>query len=533
MHRPRVGVGLLVATVALLAAGCGSSSSSSNHTHVGKSASAPKGAPNLTFNGTITFDAGAYTPAISGIKVAPGSESDPEMQAAADAFHKMYPGITIKFVPTTASIGTNQWYITESAAGNLPDVSEVPGYYVNINLPTGIYQNLLPAFQKANPFIPGNKKWISTMNSYALKIDTVPGDTPGTSGVYIVNGDWGGIGFFYNKKLFKEAGVNTPPTSWLQLVADSKQIDARLKSKGVYAGASFAPVIYNWFQHIFEANYLGQAKDELLNSVPAALNVGTIAYYYNHDGSFLNPSVNPAQDAWWPEGKALMDTWDPKDVDVPENTASNVNGNSMFLGQQVAYVFVSGYSLLKQVAALPKSQQFPVGYFEISNLKGTSKYATNLPTWQDNGGPAVSFQYGIASHKSDKSMTAAKSQAALAWLQFLTTPKWDSAIVNDEANAVPIIKGATTTPALEPILKAINAASKTTYGVYFWDGLTSSSFNQLDGLYLQYADGYVPLGKAESEFNRDVSQIMKTYDAKNAAIITKLKAYEAKKLGKT
>jgi ABC-type glycerol-3-phosphate transport system substrate-binding protein len=525
-----VGVGLL-AVGTLLAAGCGSSGSSSSKTHVGKSSSAPAGAPNLSYNGTITFDAGAYTPHISGIKVAPGSASDSAMQDAANAFEKDYPGIKIKFVPTSASIGTNQWYITESAAGSLPDVSEVPGYYVNINLPTGIYQNLLPAFQKPNPFISGNKQWISTMNSYALKIDTVPGNTPGSSGVFIVNGDWGGIGFFYNKKIFAEAGISSPPTSWTQLVSDSQQIDNKLKSKGIYAGGSYAPVIYNWFQHIFEGNYLGQQKDEMLNDVPAALNVGTIAYFYNHDGDFLNPSKNPAQDAWWPEGKALMQTWDPKSTNVAENTALPDTSSQEFLGGQLGYTFQSGYGLINQIAALPKSQRFPVGYFEISNLQGTSKYATNLPTWQDNGGPTVSFQYGIASPKADKSMTTAKYQAALAWLQFISTPKWDSAIVNNEANAVPIIKGATTNGALEPILKMINAASSTTYGVYFWDGLTSASFNQLDGLYLQYANGYIPLAKAESEFNSDVDQIMQTYEQKNSATIAKMTTYENKKLG--
>jgi raffinose/stachyose/melibiose transport system substrate-binding protein len=530
--KPRLAAAAVVGAVAILAAACGggSSSPSSGGKLVGKSSSAPAGAPNLTFNGTLTVDAGEYTPAIAGIKVAPGSVADPAMQDAANAFEKMYPGIKIKFVPTTASIGTNQWYITESAAGQLPDISEVPGYYVNINLPTGIYQNLMPAFQKPNPFIPGNKSWVSTMNTYALKIDTVPGNTPGTTGVYVVNGDWGGIGFFYNKNLFKEAGISAPPTSWLQLIADSKQIDARLSSKGVYAGASFAPVIYNWFQHIFEANYLGQQRDILLNSVPAALNVGVLPYFYYHDGSFLNPSVNPELNAWWPAGKALIDTWDPKNYLVPENTSIPNTSSTMFLGQQVAYAFVSGYSLEAQVAALPKSQQFPIGYFEITDLKGTSKYATDLPTWQDNGGPAVGFQYGIASKKADSSMTPAKQQAATAWLQFISTPEWDSNIVNGESNAVPIIKGAHTTPALSPILKMINAATPTTYGVYFGDGLTSSSFDEIDGLYLQYADGYISLNDAIKKFDSDQTTVMNQYIAANKGAVAQTAAYLNAKL---
>ena len=71
------------------------------------------------------------------------------------------------------------------------------------------------------------------MNPVALHIDSAPGNTPGTTGIFVVNGDWGGIGFYYNKNLFKEAGIAAPPKTWNQLQADSTQIVNRLGSKGV------------------------------------------------------------------------------------------------------------------------------------------------------------------------------------------------------------------------------------------------------------------------------------------------------------
>ncbi len=49
-----------------------------------------------------------------------------------------------------------------------------------------------------------------------------------------------------------------------------------------------------------------------------------------------------------------------------------VDGSTQFLGQQVAYVLINGYAVPREVASLPKSQQFPVGYFELTNFKGTS-----------------------------------------------------------------------------------------------------------------------------------------------------------------
>ena len=199
------------------------------------------------------------------------------------------------------------------------------------------------------------------------------------SGIFVVNGDWGGIGFYYNKNLFREAGITAAPTTWSQLQADSVQIDVRLASKHVYAGAAIAPYMYNWLAHILGTNYLGLGKmSSDLQESPRPYAAAYQSYFYSNDGGWLNPSKNPAMTTWFPLGKALMDTWAPKDVNVPFTSGASIDGSTFFLGQQVAYVFINGYAIPREVASLPKSQQFPVGYFEITSLKGTSPYATDL-----------------------------------------------------------------------------------------------------------------------------------------------------------
>src|ERR1700761_5564778 len=530
-RRSVVGLSTLgIAGVTLAACTGGGGGSINNNAEAGKQSS--NGLPKLDFKGTIVMAAGGYTPPLKGVKIAPGTVADPAMQQAANAFTKIYPGVHIKFVPSTAEIGTPQWYITQAAAGTLPDVSSVPGYYVNITLPTGIYEDLLPTFNKPNPFIPGNKKWIDTMNTAALHIDEVPGNTPGSSGIFVVNGDWGGIGFYYNKKLFAEAGISSPPTSWNQLVSDSQQLTSKLKSKGVYAGASFSPVIYNWFAHYFQANFLGLQKMQTINGIPATMGPAAQPYFYNNNGKWLNPAVNTKLTSWWPLGKQLTDTWAPKDVKVPEDTSqSTPNGVSLFLGQQVAYALVSGYAIPSEVAALPKSQQFPVGYFEIKDFKGSSPYATDLPVWQDNGGPETAFQFGIASPKSDRKMSQAKYEASLAWRRFISTPGRETKIVNGENNALPIIKGAKATPALQPILNQLNAESKYYYPIALFDSLTGPAFNQIDGLYLSYINGYISEKKAIAEYNSDADQIIAAYTNQHRQLIDQFTTYENKKLG--
>lgn len=528
-----LGAAVLIVLLAFLAAAAAASGSAVKVWAAANNGFAPvqlgaNGLPKLKYHGTITFAANTYSPALKGVKLAPGQKASTQMRAAANAFHKMYPGVTIKFVPTSAEIGTSQWYITESAAGSLPDVSFVPGYYVNVTLPKGIYQNLLPSFEQPNPFIPGNKKWISSMNPGAVHLDTVPGTTAGSSGVYVINGDWAGIGFWYNKNLFSEAGLTNPPSSFNQLVTDSQQIDQKLKSKNVYAGGSYSPVIYNWFAHWFQANFLGLNKMQKFFNVPANLQSGVEPYYYSHGGSWANPSDNPKLTAWFPLGKELTDTWAPKDVQVPENTSSGVepDGSQMLLAGQIAYCFCQGYSLPGEVASLPKDQQFPLGYFNLTNFKGSSKYATGLSVWQDNGGPATGFQFGIASSKSDSSMTPQKAAAARAWLQFISTPKWDSNIVNEYSSALPIIKGAKAPAVLEPTLKDLNTESKYYYPMALFDSITNSSFAVIDGLYLRYIDGYISFADAKQEYDQDADRIMQQWTAQNQPLLNNVIKWE-------
>ena len=127
------------------------------------------GPPNLSYKGTITMYT-AIGPADRWVQDSPRRRCRPEMQTAANAFEKMYPNIKIQFMPPTANsagYSSGRFFISEAAAGSLPDVTWVPGYYVNVTLPNGLFQDLTPSFQQPNPFIPGNTKWINTMSSVA------------------------------------------------------------------------------------------------------------------------------------------------------------------------------------------------------------------------------------------------------------------------------------------------------------------------------------------------------------------------------
>ena len=151
--------------------------------------------------------------------------------------------------------------------------------------------------------------------------------------------------------------------------------------------------------------------------------------------------------------------------------------------------------------------------------------------WQDNGGPTQDFQYGISSPKADSSMTSAKTAAATAWLQFISQPKWNSLIVNAEGHTLPIIQGATASPALQPILKQLNSESKYYYPMALFDSLTAPCFPGNRWPLPRVRRRIYLVGKALSEYDTDAASVIKAYNAAHPQLVAGTVAYENKVLG--
>lgn len=82
--------------------------------------------------------------------------------------------------------------------------------------------------------------WKDTVNAGAMSIYAYNGKQ------YGVPWDMGMIGFWYNKKLFADAGISAPPTTWDELLSDM----TKLKAKGVaplaIAGKDMWPSMHLW-----------------------------------------------------------------------------------------------------------------------------------------------------------------------------------------------------------------------------------------------------------------------------------------------
>ncbi|MHB1628003.1 MAG: ABC transporter substrate-binding protein [Bacilli bacterium] len=438
--------------------------------------------PKLTYHGTITMYAQVYEPLIKGVNFGPGSPRLHGLSVMAAQFHKLYPGINIKFYwPSLGYNITPQWQTTEAAGGQMPDVFWQ--FYTAIGptgqIPADAAYNLAPYFNKPNPFIPGNKAWKDIMPSWLLNTTTRP-----NGAIYVLDGDAMNVGFFYNKNLFKQAGIAGPPKTWNQLVADARQ----LKAHGIMPGADIPQLA--WWMPVMGDNFLGPKVAALAAKLAVKFhsNGNEVAADLYRMG-YENEAKNPAMLAWLPVLKELYQYWNPAQTAINPNSAppNVITGSTLFMAGKTAMVFNGTWN------QFPLQVKFPVGTFLVPNLKGTSPYASNLNTYGAAGGPADGFEFGISSALADHTMTPAKFQAALAWLQFIGTPQHDQYIVNEGQMAVPIFKG--THPASSMTGMMYNPVSPAPWALW-----GTKSGTVIWNVFLQYLDNQMTFAQAKDQF---------------------------------
>jgi multiple sugar transport system substrate-binding protein len=201
-HKQRLFVVAVLGVAALLAAACGGSSGSSS------SQSTKTFGVNAT--GTVHFWARQAT--------------DGPAKALVAAFNATHKNLKVVLHLTPPNDDTSQ-LATAIRAGSVPDVVGLN----DIDVPEFSHQNALMNLTKYINALP----YRSSLSPGHLKLATYNGQDYGLPYLADLSVLW------YNKKLFKEAGLNPndPPTSYAQIVTDAKKITAL--GHGIY-GFSFA-----------------------------------------------------------------------------------------------------------------------------------------------------------------------------------------------------------------------------------------------------------------------------------------------------
>jgi raffinose/stachyose/melibiose transport system substrate-binding protein len=153
------------------------------------------------------------------------------MQAMADEYQKEHPNVTIE-VTVLENENFKAKLTTAIQSGDPPDLFHSWG--------GGVLAEYAKAgmLRDISPELKG--EW---QDSYAEGALAIYGD--GTH-FYGVPNDLGMIGFWYNKDLFAQAGIENPPATWAELLDDVKKLQGAGITPIALGGKDKWPAMYYW-----------------------------------------------------------------------------------------------------------------------------------------------------------------------------------------------------------------------------------------------------------------------------------------------
>jgi multiple sugar transport system substrate-binding protein len=317
---------------------------------------------------------------------------NPPIQKQVDLFNSTHPNIHVTY--HTEPSGFGQYYpkiLTAVRAGNAPDVALIEYQYI----PTMV----------ANQALVDISKYGS--NSSSSQFDNAAWALAGENGAqYGYPQDTGPMALFYNKKIFTQAGITTPPATWTDFAADAVKIH-HLGPK--YYITSFPPQSTGWYQGLtWQSGAQWFSIDTAKNAWKVSINsaaskqvanfwqnllsqglVSTVADFSNDWGAGLdNGTIAAWPSAVWGQGVIPGDAKDQTNnwavAKMPQWTAGG-NATAMWGGSAISVIAGTKHPAEANTFAqwyLTNSGSLQIGVQQIgwypSNLQARST-ATTAP----------------------------------------------------------------------------------------------------------------------------------------------------------
>lgn len=194
--------------------------------------------------------------------------ADTEFKALVSAYERSHPNVSI----TLVNVPSDQMQTklqAAAAAHQLPNLAMIAAENVNNLSQTGQLADLLPYARASRTSLSDYYPETLSFGKLHHKLLALPVDASD-------------VGFFYNKSVYKQAGLNPnkPPKTWAELTSNAKKIKAKT---GVWG-------------HEFCIQY------------PDCITYGWFGYLYELGGRFLNKS-NTAAAFNSPAGRKAMSFW--------------------------------------------------------------------------------------------------------------------------------------------------------------------------------------------------------------------------------
>jgi raffinose/stachyose/melibiose transport system substrate-binding protein len=384
-----------------------------------------------------------------------------------DAYRKLHPEVQFEFLPYIAADPDFQtWLVTQFKAGSAPDVGNQLFSEVNRNAYKGWFLDLAPYLDKPNPYVSGNAHWKDIFISGVTQTGTAPDGK-----IYVLPTGIQGTAIYYNKDIFKKAGVSVPAT-WKEFM----DVQQRIKDVG------FIPFAYNMNGARYCSNWTLRCLQDMLYD-PVLGDVKGVSGKIERtmiEGAgvsqkelmaAIRKGTYSAKDPRWQEQLRLLKEWsrywDPGYAGLDQNGAYTefITGKAAMVWMATAYLKPTNIDPLRK---------FEFGTFAFPALtRESSQYATGVAS------PAIGGITGDAEYFVDASaVKRGTADAAIDWLMFITAPQNYVPMANDLGYFAPALRDTTGLDAtLKPVVHQVEK------GVFRME-------TYLRGFTVKYADQY-------------------------------------------
>ena len=265
-----------------------------------------------------------------------------------------------------------------------------------------------------NPFVAGNKSWLSEFDPSAFSAKV--------SGVLDPKGnfDWVpfnlvGIAMYYNKDAFKRAGVTAPVSTFAQLISDCGALakagytPMAMDSSAIGIDFPYRSVLdqmvqkqFDELDHFTVTGAPGKAEELTTKDVVWGIATGK----FSAGDPYVKESVVLL--------KQLFDSCATKDWSGIAGLSGDGVGLPQFESGQAAMAFAVDFGY----GTIAASAHFPIGSMPFPEITtATTKLSANVPARSGNTEGGTSYM--IPAHTSGKAL-----KASLLFLQFMSAPQY-------------------------------------------------------------------------------------------------------------
>lgn len=398
-----------------------------------------------------------------------------------DEFEKLFPDTRIEF--TEVPVSSREYLVTQLAAEQAPDILNVNVEDVWQDIQKGWYVPLDDYLTKPNPFVakgePGSRQWWDLFKYQAIS----RGKGAPDGKMYCISFDMIETGIFYNRDIFKRLGLGVPKT-WPEFL----DVQAKLKANGVVPMLAGISEMADWgMDLIFDQLYneilpgIDLVKDPVREEyMDGYLDWDEISYLYRQ-GFFSK------KDPRFVEVFRELKAWRQN---FQKNMASDLT--KLFVTQEAAMWWTSSMTVNRLVK--DPDVKFEWGVFYLPSMpKSYNKFADGHDQVVIGGsGTQLEITNSSFSDTGDPK-TSEKLKRAVAFLQFICTPKNSDLIVNELLAFLPNIVGSEPKPELAPFHEFLQRKYTTTKWLFTFD----LRFNEI---YRRMLDLYLNGGIPENEF---------------------------------